>query len=293
MTEFHFAQSCARATILAGTLLSGAQACWVPAEAGRQMQTDILALRTEVHDNKKGVDEQRASLTEQMRKADRQIEEVSTTLGELNRAARSTDADFGVQLERLVKEVQELRGALELTEYRLAKLESAQEQTTQVVARVEKLEQTKTAPPPAPETLQSKSELLSQAKALVKDGKISDARGVYRDIIKKWPGELGVTDEAYFRLGELYYEEKKQRNALAEYIKVVEKFASGSYADDAYYKIGLCSIDIGNLEDAQIFFGEILKNHKKSPHYKAAQQKLEEVQKRLKDEANKKAAKKK
>ena len=54
--------------------------------------------------------------------------------------------------------------------------------------------------------------------------------------------------------------------------------------DDAYFQIGNCSMALGNLEEAEVFFNEIITNHKKSPFAKDAKSKLSEVKKRLKAE---------
>lgn len=259
-------------------------ACWVPAETGQKMQKEILALQAEMQAARKGVDEQKAALTEQMQLAERQIEEVTAALADLRRAAHMTDADFGVQIERLIRELQDLRGTLELTEYRLGKLEGKLEGEGSLMARVEALEKNladASNRTPTAEAPKDKKELLMEARKLAKDKKIAEARGVYRDLIKRWPDEEGITDEAYYRLGDLYYDEKKFRSALQEFIKVAEKFASGRFVDDALYRIGLCSIEIGNLEDAQIFFNEIIRNHKKSPLVKNAKNKLDEIKQRL------------
>jgi TolA-binding protein len=279
-------------------LAVAALACFVPAETGRRMQDDIVGLQNESRAAKAGLDTQRARLAEQMERGDKQIEEVAKTLAELQRAGRNTDADFGVQMERLIKELQELRGTIELTEYRLQKLEARLDGDGSLTTRLEALEKKAgissaaadasrlpdgavVIPPADPK---DKKELLEYGRRLVGEGKAADARGVFRDVIKRFPNEAGVTDEAYYSLGELYYSEKKHKNALSEYIKVAEKFPTGKFGDDAIFKIGLCSIEVGSLEDAQVFFSEITKNRKKSPLYKQAVQKLEEVTKRLEQE---------
>ncbi len=258
------------------------------------MQSEIAALKQQQNAASKNLDEQRALLDEQMQRAERKVTEVANALDELNRAARMTDADFGVQLERLIKELQELRGSLELSEYRISKLETKVEGEGSLTARIEALEKQLTtgSPPPAVSSADAppkdKKELLAYAQKLIKEGKVNDGRGVLRDVVNKWPNETGITDAAFYTLGETYYAEKKYRSALQEYIKVVEKFGTGVYADDAYYKIGLASMDIGNLEDAKIFFSEIVHNHKKSPLLKSASKKLEEIDKRLAKEKKKK-----
>ena len=266
------------------------------------MQDDIVGLQNDTRAAKAGIDAQRAQLAEQMERADKQIEEVASALSELQHAARNTDADFGVQMERMIKELQELRGTIELTEYRLQKLEARIDGDGSLTARIETLEKkagipvggaatgaepgrpTEGAATITPAEPKDKKELLEYGKRLASEGKIAEARGVYRDVVKRFPNEAGVTDEAYFALGEMYFAEKKHKNALAEYIKVAEKFPNGKLGDNALFKIGLCSMELGSLEDAQVFFGEIVKNRKKSPYYKQAQQKLDEATKRLEQE---------
>jgi TolA-binding protein len=274
-------------------VLVGTLSCWVPKETGQAMQRDITALQQQQAANQKTLAEQQARLEEDLQRADRKIAEVTRTLEDLNRASHSTDADFGVQLERLIKEVQDLRGATELSDYRLSKIEGKLDGPGSITARLEALEkqvaQAAQAPPPAKEAPKTKKELFAFAADLLKHGKAAEARGVYRDIVRQWPNEPGVTDEAYYQIGESYFDEKNCRSALQEFIKVAEKFAAGSYADGAYYKIGLCSMEIGNLEDAKIFFSEIVRNYKKSPRLKDAQKKLDEVEARLAKEAKAKA----
>jgi TolA-binding protein len=270
-------------------LLHSGLGCWVPAETGKKMQADILALQDEVREANKGLDEQRAAFSEQIQAAKQQ-------LADLSRAAHMTDADFGVQIERLIREMQELRGTLELTEYRLSKIEAKLEGPGSLDERLDALEKQAVGTPPTPissDIPTDKKELLVYARKLVKEGKVNEARGVYRDLIKRFANEPGVTDEAHFRLGELYYDEKKYRSAMQEFIKVAEHFASGKLVDDALYKIGICSMDLGRLEDAQIFFQEIAKNHRRSPFVRSAKAKLDEIAKRLEKEKTAKRTSKK
>ncbi len=264
---------------LASSCALAATGCWVPNETGKQMQADIVALQQQA----RTIELERARLEE---RAKAQIDAVAEALAELRRASRTSSADFGVQIERLIKEVQELRGALELAEYRMGKLDGALSGEGSLAARLDVLEKKlkeATEKPPPEKPLDSK-ELLAQADKLAKDGKTSEARGILRDVVKRWPDTTGVSDEAYFALGELYLREKKHNSAVQEYVKVVEKFAGGKRVADALYQIGVCSLELGNLEDAQIFLGEIVKTHKKSPRFKDAQAKLDEVTKRLERE---------
>ena len=279
---------------LGGFLLT---ACWVPVETGNLMQRDLGNLQRISQESRVSIDEQRAQLKEQMQRADSKIEEVAEALQTLNRAARNTDADFGVQIERLIKEVQELRGALELSDYRLRQIEKHFSEESSLITRVEELEKkletnqlsigsTRTSTTRAKKP-KSRKGLIQHAKDLTKAGKTEQARGVYREVIRKWPKTAGTTDEAYFRLGELYYQKGKYRNALQEYVKIHDKFRKGAYADDAYFRIGICFMQIGELEDAQAFFQIIITDHPKSPLVKASKAKLKTIQKRLRNEKKK------
>ncbi len=274
----------------------GASACFVPSEVGEQMQRDIKRLQDDMQQAQAGLDQQRALLDEKLKEAEAQIKEVDTALQDLNRAARMTDADFGIQIERLIRETQDLRGMIELTEYRLGQLETKLEGEGSLTERVSKLEtggvasgggrvdsqQISTDVPEDPK------KMLAYARDLAKQGKADEARGVLRQLIKKAPKQPGITDAAYYELGVIYYQEKKYRSALQELVKVVEGFERGDYADDAYYKIGQCSMDLGNLEDAQIFFGQVVKGYPRSSLAKSAKAKLREIEKRLKNEKQRK-----
>lgn len=261
------------------------------------MRRDIRDLQQQMQTAEHSLEAQQARLEEQMQRADEKIDEVAKTLRELNKAARRTDADFGVQIERLIKEVQELRGTLELTQYRVDKMEKVvKDGDGSLIARVEALEgggtpsnndgsDTEDAtgstplserPPP-----KDKKKLVAYGKALMEEESYERARGVFRDVIQKWPKAPGITDQAYYRLGDIYFKEGEYRRALQEFIKIVETFGKGAYADNAYFRIGQCSRELGNLEDAKIFFAEVVRNHPRSPLRKSARRQLREVNRRL------------
>ncbi len=279
----------------------GLCACWVPTETGQMMRRDINELRTNVQTTQKGVDEQRALLNEQLQRAEVKIGEVDSKLQDLNRAARKTDAGFGVRLDEQQRELQDLRGQIELLVYRFNELEKRLEGLDALANRMDSLEtglpgarvtpeepgSTRSQPSSgasSAETPTDKKGLLAHGIALAKRKKLEEARGALREVARKWPGEAGFADEAFFQIGETYFNEKKFRQALQEYIKVVEKFPKGKLVDDSFFRIGVCSLELGNLEDALIFFEEIINNHKKSPLAKSAKQKNKEISKRLEKE---------
>ena len=250
----------------------------------------------------------------QIRQADDKLGEVAETLDTLNRAARLSNADFGVQLERMLQELQELRGAIELADYRISRMEQQIAANASPAAPAEKVyaqpapavtkepkakakakppasKASKPSPKPAiaekpeaPAKPASPKEQIASARSLIKQNKFDQARGLLRQVLNGAPRQAGVHDLAHYELGKSYQAEKKYRAALKSTSRSLNSSRREAMNDDAYFQIGNCSMALGNLEEAEVFFNEIITNHKKSPFAKDAKSKLSEVKKRLKAE---------
>lgn len=277
------------ALLPAAALMSG---CWVSKDAGLVMQRDIAQLKEGLGSVREGFEAQRSEINDQLQRGDAKIDEVDRKLQDLNRAARKTDAGFGVRLDELQRELQELRGQNEHLTYRMSQLEQKLAGLDALTQRIDALESSTGAAPPAAASSASSKEpmptdkagLLAKGQQLIARNALEEARGVLREVIERWPKDAGAADEAYFHIGESYFKEKKYRPALQEYIHVVEKFPKGKLVPNAYYRIGLCSVELGNLEDAIIFFDVILKDHKSSSVAKQARRMRSDVAKRLEKE---------
>ncbi len=260
-------------------------ACWVPLEAGRKMRQDIDSLRTDLRVAERSLQGERARLKESIGEADKKISEISKMLAELNKAARTNDADFGVQIEELTKAVHNLEGAHEETNHRILQLEGNPERD--ISNKGASPEPSTENSAPAKSTSNSgkkptdKRGLLAYADAKAKAGKNDEAIETYNEIIKKWPSEAEITDAAHMRVGDLLRGQNKFQAASQHYVKIIEKFPSGSLVAAAYYRIGLTSMSLGNFEDAEIFFSEVKNNHKKSKWAKDADKQLAMVRKKL------------
>ncbi|MEZ4272203.1 MAG: hypothetical protein R3C68_12470 [Myxococcota bacterium] len=89
--------------------------------------------------------------------------------------------------------------------------------------------------------------------------------GILRQIIRKWPKDADGAGNAIFNSVNCTLT-KKYAGTMQEYIQVIEKFADSNLVDDAYYRIGTCSMEMSNFEDAQIFFNKnCARTDKKSP----------------------------
>lgn len=269
------------------------QACFVPTEVGKQMQADILALQHEVQDLRHAQEQARAVALEQNQQTLAKIEQLSRAAQEMSQNTRLSDADISQQMEHMIRDVQELRGTVEVNEHRLGETETKLEQS--LAMRVAAIKQQQAAQESAAAAAakaqnpsaarkkapKDKKELLAYALKLLKNKKTDDARSVLNDLLNKYPDESGLSDVALYNLGDSYFTDKKYDAALPAYIKLVDRFPHGTFVEAAYYKIAICSAAAGNLEDAQTFLNELVTNHPKSAWAQKAATKLTEINKRL------------
>ncbi|RYE99872.1 MAG: tetratricopeptide repeat protein [Methanobacteriota archaeon] len=247
----------------------------------------------DVHTLRHNVDMLRATESEHASQTLAKLQQLSQALADFNSSARSNNADFGSQMEHMVLDVQELRGAVELNEHRLGETETKIEQsiTQRLDALTKQMTASQSEVSAATERLPTgRKEALAFAQKLYRQGRANDARAAWRAILKTYPKTPGVSDEAFLRLGDSYMDDKRYDAAMREYIHIVEKFAQSANIDDAYYKIGICSLELGRLDDAQTFLGEVVQNHRKSRWARQARAKLDDLARRAEQKKARAAA---
>lgn len=78
-----------------------------------------------------------------------------------------------------------------------------------------------------------------------------------------------LSDNCQYWIGEIHYARKDFRKALNAFIKTLE-FPSTNKADHAQYKIGLCYLNIGDVENAVDAFKIHISKFPNSEHYKSS-----------------------
>jgi tol-pal system protein YbgF len=261
-----------------------ASACWVPVERGRQMEARIQRLEGESEISAKQLDEQRAVVRERVAAVDAKIAEVQKKLDELNATAHRTGADMAVNQDRLTEEVRRLHGTFEELSHRLDLLDQAvAAQKSDTDARFaalkgagaldefearRKVEQLRL---PA-----DKGEFLALAQAQEAKGERAVARALYEDFVKKWPSDARAAD-AHFRLGELWYGDKRYREAILEYGKVAQDFPRSDKAPDALLRTGESMLALDLKDDARGLFEEVSARYPKSLAAQRAKARLAEL----------------
>jgi tol-pal system protein YbgF len=281
-----------RASLLALLLAS---ACWVPVERGKQMEARIQRLEGESELSARQLEEQRAVLRDRIAAADVKIAEVQKKLDELNATAHRTGADMAVNQDRLTEEVRRLSGTLEELSHRLDLVDQAlAQQKSDTDARFaalkgagaldefearRKVEQLKLP--------SDKGEFFALAQAQEGKGERAVARALYEDFVKRWPSDPRAAD-AHFRLGELWYGDKRYREAILEYGKVAQDFPRSDKAPDALLRTGESMLALDLRDDARGLFEEVVNRYPRSTAAQRAKARLQDLATKKKSAASKK-----
>ena len=268
----------------AALLALAASACWVPAERGQQMEERIQRLEEENALNLKQLEEQRAVVRERVATVDQKIAEVQRKIDELNAAAHRTGADLAVNQDRLAEELRGLRGRLEESQHRLELLEQATAAlkgdtegrfaALKGAGALEEYEARKKAAElkrPA-----DKAAFLSLAQKQEQAGEKGVARELYEEYVKKWPADPRAAD-AWFRLGEIAFGDKRYREAVLSFGKVVQDFPRSDKAPDALLRTAEAMVALGLKEDARAMFQDVVARFPKSTAAQKAKARMAEL----------------
>jgi tol-pal system protein YbgF len=258
-------------------------ACWYPGDRGRLLEERVDRLQATNQ-------ELQRNLAEAQDKYKATQAKLEATLEQLDKAARRSDADIGIQMQKTVEDVAMLRGQVETYQHRIGELEAALRKTQddaeqKAVAASPELQAKKKADevkrPDDPK------DFLKLADQTAREGDKQLARTLYNEFLKKWPKDGGA-GEAHFGIGETYYADEKCREALYEYGKVIQEFTKTRSAPDAYLRSADCFKKLKMVAESKLALETLVKEHPKSDAAKTAKVKLAE----LDDKPEKKKGKK-
>ncbi len=258
-----------RALYLAAVLLG---ACWYPGDRGILLEEKVGKLADENQALRKELAESQEKLAKTQKRLDDQIEQ-------LDKAARRSDADIGLQVQRTVEDVAVLRGQVETYQHKIGELETALKTAQDAMdKKVVAADPDLAAKKKADEVKRPEDpkDFLRLAEDTAKGGDKQLARTLYNEYLKKWPKEAGA-GEAHFGLGETYYTDEKCREALYEYGKVIQEFTKTRSAPDAYLRSADCFKKLKMVAESKLALETLVKEHPKSDAAKTAKVKLAEL----------------
>lgn len=250
-------------------LLCVVSGCWVPMDRGRQMEERIKRLEGQTETSIKQLDEQRSLMRER-------LGEVQKKLAELNSAAHRTGADLSVNQDKLADNVRRLNGLIEEQNHQIAQLKADNEARFAALKGSGALEEweakKKTSQLKVPG---DRNELFAMAQDQEAKGERAVARELYQEILKRWPTTARAAD-AHFRIGEIYFGDRKYREAILEFGKVIQDFPKSDKAPDALFRTGESMAALDLREDAKKLFEEVRKRYPQSLAAKRAKARLSE-----------------
>ncbi|WNG28787.1 tetratricopeptide repeat protein [Cystobacter fuscus] len=272
-------------------LLSG---CFYPAARGRALETRLDQLDASQAQIQAELKRTREQLDATLPLIDEKIAQVSKALEGLDKASRRSGADIGIQLQKTVEDLAQLRGQVETYVYKIGELEAALAKTSEDTDKrllelkgeqaLKEAEARKKAEELKRPT--DKKEFLTLAQDKAKAGDVVLARQLYGEFIKKWPKDALVAD-AHFGLGESYFAEDKCREALFEYGKLLQEHPKAASTPEAYLRSSECFQKLKMQDESRLALEELVKGYPKSDAAKTAKTRLAEL-----DKAKKKGSKK-
>lgn len=263
---------------------SSLAACFVPIEAGRQMEARIDQLEEQNVEQQRTLEEQRKAVRERVEKVDQKIREVQAKIDELNQAAKRSGADLGVTLSRLQDEFARVKGELEVAQHRLAEIDRAvgglrADNDARFTAlkgqgALDAYEaRRRIAALPKQD---DKAAFLALGQKEEERGEKGIAREIYEEYVRKWPADPRSA-EAGFRAGELLFGQKRFREALLSYGKVSEDFPRSERAPQALLGAAESMLRLEMKDDAISVLRQVVEKYAKSDAAAKAKARLREI----------------
>jgi tol-pal system protein YbgF len=265
-------------------LLLAASGCWVSVDRGNQMETRITRLEEESAVSERQLGEQRAVLRERIATVDQKIAEVQKKLDELNATAHRTGADLAVNQDRLQDAVTRQKGQVEEVQHKLDELSQAvaalksdldgRFAALKGAGALDEWEARKKAAElkrPA-----EKGAFFALAQKQEQAGERAVARQLYEEWVRKWPADPRAAD-AWFRIGEIRFGEKRYREATLAYGKVVQDFPRSDKTPDATFRTAEAMLALDLKDDAKAILKELVARHPKTEAARKARARLAEL----------------
>jgi len=247
-----------------------AAGCYSP-EKGKALELRVDKLTQENEALRADLKVQSDKLAESLPRVDQKVAEVTRALESLDQASRRSDADIGVQLQKVTEDVASLRGQVEAYVHQLDALQAqggggAAPKGGPAAAGAD-------IPRPA-----DRKEFFALAQSKQKAGELPVARQLYLDFIKKFPKDE-LSGEAHFQLGESYFVEDKCAEALPEYGQLVKGFPNSKSMPTALLHSADCFQRLKNLDAAQAALDQVIKRYPGTEAAKKAKARLAELKK--------------
>jgi tol-pal system protein YbgF len=251
-------------------------ACVTTRQEGEDMRNRIGALEKSVKEQGEAAAADRKKMQQEQQQKLQQLQEALDTL---NRAARKSGADLGVDLEKAQNDLAQIRGNLEVLAHRLDVVEQQNadrdkkiEGNSQALAQKQKEAQAAAHPT-------DKMGLYTLARQKLEAGDGPGARQLLSEFLQRYKNDE-LAPNAQYWLGESLYGEGRYNDAIVEFQKVIKEHKTSDKVPDALLKIGMSFQAQKDCKNAVLFYEEVVQAHKGAPAAKIAREKQAECRKR-------------
>jgi TolA-binding protein len=260
-----------RSTLVIAALatLVAAGGCVTSGE-GDRLRSDIAQLRDRVD----AMDRRDVEINEQVLRLRKVLDEAKDLLGR-------NSADLGTKVGKNEAELAVLTGQIEEAKHQLEELSK---KFTDQTARLGELAttQNKIVETVAPTIPEDKDTLWKEAQARLTSGRRDDARRFLRSFVQRFPQDARAP-QAQILLGQSFAVEGKHTQAVAEYIKVIDTYASKPEAPEAMWLLAQSYVELHFCSDARQILQDLGRRYPRSQRNADVKVKLRELQKIAKD----------
>jgi tol-pal system protein YbgF len=261
-----------------------------PAEAQRreyqQLARDVDALTVGQRELQRSVDEKHAVLKTLVEQSLDMTNRLTMALGGMEKSVQDVQANTGARMDTLATQVQALADNLEEVKVRMGRLQQQMADTQSVLQSLDArvaggapldLSGNGTSGAGAPGAPPAPSEVLySNALRDLNSGKYDLARQEFTDYLRYYP-DTDLASNAQFYLGEIFYAERKYREAIGEYDKVLNNFPQSFKLADARFKKGMALAELGDRAASVREFREVVRRHPGTEAERRARARLREM----------------
>lgn len=276
-----------RHILSAGLILLAAATAGTPAAFAQkkeiiQLQRDMELLSQTVRDVQRSIDEKHAVLKTLIEQSLDSVNRLNTTMGALQKAVQDVQASTGARVDSMAIQVQALADNLEEVKVRLGRLTQQLSDAQGVIQNLDaKIAGGAPLPveggsPAAPGSVASAEVLYSNALRDYTTGKFDLARQEFLDYLKSYP-DTDLASNAEFYLGEILFTEKKYRESIAQYDRVLENHPKSFKLADARLKKGMALLELGQKTSAIRELREVARRHPGTEADRRARAKLREL----------------
>lgn len=189
--------------------------------------------------------------------------------------SKSSDAKAQLSGERLVEDLQALKGQIEELKHDLSAASG----------RPLPIDKAQVVPKDSPV---DRVTLFNQAKQLAAQKKYKESIGHYGEFIERFGDDKELLDQALFHRAENYTllaaetrkagtKKELYKNAILSFQQLLTRFPKSSLIEITLFKTGRTLEDMGYPSDAVVFYQEILEKHKSSEFVGPAKKRLRSI----------------